>query len=26
VPRGIVPSLRRLGTRAVGPARVRDPA
>jgi ABC-type branched-subunit amino acid transport system permease subunit len=26
VPRGIVPSLRRLGARAVGPARVRDPA
>jgi len=24
VPRGIVPSLRRLGARAVGPARVRD--
>ncbi len=26
VPRGIVPSLRRLGARAVGPARVREPA
>jgi branched-chain amino acid transport system permease protein len=26
VPRGIVPSLRRVGARAVGPARVRDPA
>jgi len=26
VPRGIVPSLRRVATRAVGPARVREPA
>jgi branched-chain amino acid transport system permease protein len=26
VPRGIVPSLRWLAARAVGPARVRDPA
>ena len=26
VPRGIVPSLRQLGARAVGPARVRTPA
>jgi ABC-type branched-subunit amino acid transport system permease subunit len=26
VPRGIVPSLRRLGARAVGPTRVREPA